>query len=138
MFRNAEIAAFESHQAMIQAHLDSDSADCWFLIEAAGVPVGTVALYNFSHDGRVCEWGRFTIAPEARNKGYGRRALKLLIGYARAIGVTRLMCDVLAINAIAVNLYRDLGFAEIGAYEHAGRSFLTMAANLAADLPAQG
>ena len=130
MFRHTDLVPFESHQSMVHAYLESDSPDCWFIIEAAGIPVGTFALYNFSGDGRECEWGRFTVAPEARNQGYGRRALKLLMEYAQAIGVNRLICEVLAANAVAVRLYRDLGFVQIAAKEEDGRDFLTFAAGL--------
>jgi RimJ/RimL family protein N-acetyltransferase len=135
MFRHTDTVPFESHQSMVHAYLDSESPDCWFIIEAAGFPVGTFALYNFSDDVRECEWGRFTVAPEARNQGYGRRALKLLMEYAHAIGVNRLICEVLEANAVAVRLYRDLGFVRIAAKEEGGRNFLTLAAALAG-LPA--
>lgn len=130
MFRHTEVVTFESHQARVERHLRRESRDDWFVIEAAGKRVGTVSLYNFSEDGRVCEWGRFVIAPEARNLGYGKRALKLLLRHARAIGVKKLNCDVLAANRVALRLYRDLGFVETGVEDCAGRSFITMTTDL--------
>ena len=130
MFRHTEVVPIEFHRAIVERHLRGESADRWFIIEAAGKPAGTVSLYNFCEDGRVCEWGRFVIAPEARNLGYGRRALRLLMRYARAAGVERMKCDVLAGNAAALRLYRDLGFTKIEVHDCGGRTFLTMAADL--------
>lgn len=130
MFRDTAVAAFDFHLSVIERYLNSDSLDCWFLIEVEGGPVGTLSLYNFTEGGRVCEWGRFVIAPEARNRGYGRRALKLLMAYARSAGVKRMKCEVLATNGIALHLYCDLGFAQSGVHDHDGRNFLTMTADL--------
>jgi RimJ/RimL family protein N-acetyltransferase len=132
MFRHTEIVSFESHESMIQRYLRSESPDCWFIIEAAGTPVGTVSLYNFSDDGRICEWGRFTVAPAARNLGYGRRAMRLLMEYAHVIGVRLLTCEVLATNTIALHLYRELGFVDVATQDDGGRSFLAMTAHLPA------
>lgn len=133
MFRHTGFVSFDSHRAMVDRHLEWGLPDRWFVVEAADKRVGTVSLYNFSEDRRVCEWGRFIIAPEARNLGYGKRALKLLIRYAQGIGVKTLKCDVLAANGVALRLYRDLGFTETGAQECAGRTFLTLVVDLGSE-----
>ncbi len=130
MFRCTEVVPFDFHRSMIEQYLTTASPDRWFLAEADGRPVGTLSLYNFTERGRVCEWGRFVIAPEARCLGYGRRALKLLMSYARTSGVHRLKCEVLATNTVALHLYRDLGFTQTGRHEHDGRCFLAMMADL--------
>ena len=133
MFRRTEVVALDFHLSVIEQYLNSESPDRWFLVEADRRPVGTISLYNFTDGGRVCEWGRFVIAPELRNLGYGRRALKLLMGYAQKIGIKQLKCEVLAANMIAVNLYRDLGFAQTGLLEDGGRLFFAMIADLNAE-----
>lgn len=130
MFRHTEVVPFDFHLSMIEGYLASDSPDHWFLAEAEGRPVGTLSLYNFTEGGSVCEWGRFVVAPEARSRGYGKRALKLLMSYARANGVSRLKCEVLATNTVALHLYRDLGFAQTGGHEQGGRCFVAMMADL--------
>jgi RimJ/RimL family protein N-acetyltransferase len=130
MFRHTEVVPFEFHRARVERHMQGGRPDRWFIIEAAEKPVGTISLYNFSEDSKTCEWGRFIIAPEARNVGYGRRALKLLTRYAQSIGVKRLNCEVLESNRVALRLYRELGFFETGAQDCAGRTFLSMTADL--------
>lgn len=133
MFRRTEVVALDFHLSMIEQYLNSESPDRWFLVEADRRPVGTISLYNFTDGGHVCEWGRFVIAPELRNLGYGRRALKLLMGHAQKIGIKQLKCEVLAANTVAVNLYRDLGFAQTGLLEDGGRLFFAMIADLDAE-----
>src|SRR5579859_1040208 len=130
MFRNTGVAPFQLHREVVSNHLQSHSGDCWFIIEAGRKTVGAVALYNFEDEGRTSEWGRFVISPEARQLGYGRRALRLLMQHARSVGVRTLHCEVLATNFVAVRLYRDLGFVQTGVREDAGRSFLEFAATL--------
>jgi RimJ/RimL family protein N-acetyltransferase len=130
MFRHTQVVALEFHRARIASYLDGAQPDRWFIIEVAQTRLGTISLYNFSEDRRTCEWGRFIIAPEARNLGFGRQALKLLIRYAQSIGISKLNCDVLDSNTIALHLYQDLGFTKIGARDFAGRNFLTLATDL--------
>ena len=130
MFRNTGVVPFELHQKMVRDYLQSNSGDCWFIIEAERKAVGAVALYNFENEGRTSEWGRFVISPESRKRGYGKRALRLLMQHARSVGVRTLHCEVLATNSVAVRLYRDLGFVQTGQREYAGRSFLGFAAAL--------
>lgn len=129
MFRNQNVPPFESHERMLHHYFKSVSRDRWFLIEARGEPVGAIAVYNFSEDG-LCEWGRFVIAQKARGIGYGRRALRLLLEYARRIGVRRLTCQVLSTNLPALQLYTSLGFMKVSEIDDHGRMFLSMALDL--------
>lgn len=132
-FRNTEPVPFEVHEAFLARYFQPGNTDRWFVIEAHGEPVGAIALYGFSADGREAEWGRFVIAPEHRGHGWGRRGLELLIGHARKLGVRSLRCEVLAGNGAAEGLYRRLGFAETGSDVHEGRRFLHLALKLTED-----
>lgn len=129
-FRNAGEVPFADHEAFLSRYFEADNTDRWFIVEAGGEPVGALALYDFDASYTAAEWGRFVIASEHRGRGWGRRSLALLIDHARAIGVRDLRCEVLAGNDAAEGLYRQLGFTETGAYEHAGRRFLRLAARL--------
>lgn len=130
MFRGSDVVPYETHRAFLERYFQPDTRDHWFIIEAGGEAVGAIALYSFSADGTAAEWGRFVVSPEHRGRGWGRRSLELLIAHARAIGVRDLRCEVLAGNAPAEGLYRRLGFAETGSYEHEGRRFLRLSARL--------
>ena len=131
MFRSTEPVPIEAHERFLERYFSPENRDRWFLIEAEGSPVGALALYGFSGDGSEAEWGRLVVAPEARGRGYGRRALELLIEHARQIGVTRLRCEVLAGNAAAEAIYGALEFVETGRDEAGGRVFRYLARELA-------
>lgn len=130
MFRDPEIVPRESHRRMIQHYFEMPSKDCWFMIEACRKVVGTIALYNFADDARACEWGRFVIEPASRSLGFGRRALMLLLDYSQAAGIQKLRCRVFAGNAVALSLYRDLGFVQTAVHRHDGRDFIDLTADL--------
>lgn len=130
VFRNSELVPYAVHEKMIQRHLESGSADCWFIVGAERRSIGTISLYGFENDGRTCEWGRFVIEPEFRRKGYGRRALALLLRYAAVLGIEKIYCEVLSTNQAALRLYEEAGFARTEAHDYGGRSFVAMAANL--------
>jgi RimJ/RimL family protein N-acetyltransferase len=132
MFRNTGVIPFETHAAMVERYLSGSSPGYWFVIEVARGPVGTISLYDFDDGRRGCEFGRFAISPDARNSGYGRRALRLVMKFAGSIGVRRLYCEVLSTNSAALNLYRDLGFVEMSTEDVAGRTFVKMVAELGA------
>lgn len=137
-FRDTREVPYEAHLAFVRryfepANTDRANTDRWLIIEAAEEPVGAIALYDLSPDGAEAEWGRFVIAPEHRGKGWGRRSLELLIDHARAIGVRRLRCEVLAGNAVAEDLYRRLGFTETGSYQDGGRTFRRLSLTLKED-----
>jgi RimJ/RimL family protein N-acetyltransferase len=130
MFLNTETVPYPDHLAYVRRHFAPGNTDRWFAIEVAGRMVGTIALYDITPDGRHAEWGRFVVAPPYRGRGWGRQALELLIEEARACGIHRLYCEVLAGNERAERLYRGLGFRETGARGHSGRRFLQLEAQL--------
>lgn len=129
-FRDDRLISYADHLAFVARYLRPECRDRWFVIEVAREPIGTIALYGFSADGREAEWGRFVIAPESRGRGWGRRALEVLLAHARDLGVRRLRCDVVAGNAPAEGLYHSLGFTDEGVEEAGGRRFLRLVATL--------
>lgn len=133
MFLNTQKVPYNAHVAWVERYFQPENTDRWFVIETADHPVGGIALYGFSPDATQAEWGRLVIAPEERTKGYGGRALALLIEHARQIGVKRLTCQVLVGNAAAERLYARAGFVETGQEESSGRVFRYLALELSAD-----
>lgn len=135
MFHSTAEIPYQTHLRFLERYFDADNRDAWFVAEAEGRPVGSIVLYDLSADGSTAEWGRFVIAPEERGRGYGRRALCLLIEWARERGVRELRCDVLASNQGPRRLYRELGFRETGALQAGGREFVTMRALISSPAP---
>jgi RimJ/RimL family protein N-acetyltransferase len=132
MFRQSAELPFAEHETVLARYFSPANSDRWFVVEAAGEPVGAIALYNLAADGRSAEWGRFVISGEHRGRGWGRRALALLLDHARDLGFRRLSCSVLAGNP-AERLYRSLGFvdAALALPEPDGRTFLELTRDLA-------
>lgn len=119
MYRRNEVIPYEQHLAIVEDYFRPDNDDRWFVIESADGAVGAIALHSIDADGRT-KWGRLVVAPQARGRGYARRALELLIGHARGLGLRDLSCQVLADNVGARRLYRAAGFVE-GESEWVGR-----------------
>jgi RimJ/RimL family protein N-acetyltransferase len=130
MFRDSRPLEFESHRRFVEGYLESGAPGYWLIVEAADIPVGTISLYDFSADGRECEFGRFIIAPGHRGSGYGRRTLALLMAFAASLGVKRIRCEVLASNEPALCLYGSLGFRSQGQDGSGERTFVLMETEL--------
>ena len=56
-FRGVDEVPFAAHQAYLARYFAVANTDRWFVIEAAGEPVGAIALYDLSPDGAEAEWG---------------------------------------------------------------------------------
>lgn len=129
-FRSTAPISRDTHRAFLEGYFAAGNDDRWYIVELDDEPVGTISLYRRSADGLEAEWGRFIIEPARRGQGLGGRALRLLMGHARDLGIRVLHCEVLAGNAPAADLYRACGFHEVGSEEHEGRRFLRLTATL--------
>ena len=84
------------------------------VMEDTGEPVGIVDLMNYSSLNNRAEMG-LLIASAHRGKGYGERALALLLDYARNhIGLRQLYAYVAADNATCLHLLHEGGFSTVG------------------------
>jgi len=130
MFRDDRPLDYETHCRFVERYLSGEQQDWWWMVEAAGEPVGTICLYGFSGDRRMCEFGRFIIGREHRGAGHGRRALRLAMSFGRSRGVERMHCEVLSSNSGALRLYERLGFRAKGIGRAGSREFVLMEAEL--------
>ena len=126
MFRSTEPVPYETHLAYLGRYFEAGNTDRWFVIEEYAAPVGSIVLYNIDTAGGEAEWGRLVIAPEHRSRGLASRALALLVGHARDLGLRRLRCEVKEGNLHADRLYRKMGFVESGAEEVGQQRFLQL------------
>jgi RimJ/RimL family protein N-acetyltransferase len=130
-FRSTEVVPYETHLAFLRRYFEAANTDRWFVIEEFGAPAGSIVLYGIDPARGEAEWGRLVIDPALRSRGLATRALELLVGHARDLGLRRLRCEVLEGNAHADRLYRKLGFRETGVEEIGGRRFVQLALELA-------
>jgi spore maturation protein CgeB len=130
MFLHPDIVPYPDHLAYVRRHFQPGNRDRWYVLEAGEQPVGTLALYDFTADGRYAEWGRLVLAPQLRGRGWGHRALALLKEKARDLGIHRVYSEVLAENLPVVHIHHELGFVETGSREVRGRRFLQLETRL--------
>ena len=82
---------------------------------ADGGAVGVIAVKPLAEPG-VCEMKRLWLDPDWHGAGLGRHLAALSIAWARERGYRTMQLDTLKRMAVAVALYRSLGFVEIDAY----------------------
>ncbi len=87
---------------------------CLLLWQIDGQPAATGAFRQLSHDS--CEAKRLYVRPAYRRLGLAGSLLRKLIEEARVRGYRDLYADTLPSMTSALNLYRGMGFAEVGPY----------------------
>ena len=103
----AEITA-DVHRSFLKKYYSEGNDDELYIIESDGKPSGMISLYNIS-DGKA-EWGRIAVHPDLQGRGYGKKALQLIIERAKQKSLINLYCYVKKDNNKAIHLYESLGF----------------------------
>ena len=81
-------------------------------------PVGFLTIRTPGEDDRKVALGYVIIAPNKRNKGYGRQMLELSLKFAFELyGASEVSLDVFDCNKQAYNCYKRIGFKETGKQE---------------------
>jgi diamine N-acetyltransferase len=98
--------------SIAQAHFEPRA---WFrAIYADDDPVGFIMLYDDPEKPEYFLW-RLMVAAEHQSKGYGRRALELLIEYVRSRpNATELLTSFVPGERGPERFYRKLGFVDTG------------------------
>jgi GNAT superfamily N-acetyltransferase len=86
-----------------------------FIAERGGRVVGVCALVN--HGGREYELAKMAVDASVRGLGIGYRLGQRIVDEARARGGVRIYIESNTVLEPAINLYRKLGFSEIGDHE---------------------
>jgi GNAT superfamily N-acetyltransferase len=87
---------------------------CLLFVLIDGKPAGTAAFRPLSR--YECEAKRLYVRPAYRRRGVAAALLARLIAEARRSGYRHLYGDTLGTMAPALDLYRGLGFLEVGPY----------------------
>ncbi len=108
-------AVADNAMSIAQAHF---SKEAWFrAIYADEEPVGFMMLYDNPEEPKYYLW-RLMIAGPHQGKGYGRRAVELLIDYVKSRpGGTELYVSCVEGEASPEEFYRSMGFQRTGEME---------------------
>ncbi len=84
-------------------------------VRATGETIGTVDLFDFDPYHLRAGVGILIASVEHRRKGYARMSMKALIDYCfNTLQLHQLYCNIPAGNKPSLDLFRSLGFADIG------------------------
>ena len=89
---------------------------CLLVAEYQDTTAGCVGLEDL--DESVCEMRRLFVEPQYRGFGIGKALAKATIEQGRDIGYTSMRLNTNQRMVEAIELYKSLGFQEIGPYEH--------------------
>ena len=82
-------------------------------------PIGSVFLKNIDMENRKAEYGIFIGEDDARGKGYGADATRLIVEYGfNTLGLQRIYLSVLSDNSAAIASYERTGFCREGLLRH--------------------
>ena len=87
-----------------------------YIAYSDGRPAGCIALRPL--DGECCELKRLYVRPEFRGNGLAKTFMKLILSEAKKIGYSYMYLDTLPFLEIAIQMYKRLGFYEIGRYNN--------------------
>lgn len=106
----------ERETAYYERIATSDTMIPFVIYECAGWrPIGTTDLFHVNYQNRRADFGIFIGEAEARSKGYGTEATRLMLDYAfNALGLRNVGLTVGEWNVAGQRAYTKAGFREYG------------------------
>jgi RimJ/RimL family protein N-acetyltransferase len=105
----------EMETAWFEGTATSDTRIFTFYELATWRPIGNADLRDIDHRNRSAGFGILIGEPDARGKGYGTEATRLMLDYAfTALGLHNVMLIVYEYNLAGRRAYEKAGFKEIG------------------------
>jgi diamine N-acetyltransferase len=84
-------------------------------IAAANKTIGTIDIFDFDSFHKRAGIGILIADEEERKKGYASMALTCLIEYCfSTLQMHQLYCNILSNNSESINLFKKIGFTEVG------------------------
>ena len=104
----------ESHENWIRTMVETGKVVQFMICEVAGdKPVGSVYIRDIDHTHHKAEYGIFIGDAQARGRGYGTAAARLMIKYCfQELKLHRLFLRVYAKNQQAIRSYEKAGFTK--------------------------
>jgi ribosomal protein S18 acetylase RimI-like enzyme len=75
---------------------------------------GCIALRKLNDS--QCEMKRLYVKPQFRNKGIAKFLVEMIVSDAKVIGYDSMLLDTLPFLTTAIEMYKKIGFYEIGCY----------------------
>jgi UDP-4-amino-4,6-dideoxy-N-acetyl-beta-L-altrosamine N-acetyltransferase len=111
---NQDIISEEEHRKWLKQLRNSITQKFWITF-FEDTPFGIVNLNNIDSANLISEWGFYIGEEKFLGKGMGRKMLcKLLMFYFDIMKYNKLITKVLSGNEIALRLYGQFGFHQIG------------------------
>jgi diamine N-acetyltransferase len=95
----------------------ASATDASFTIyeRAGGRPIGNTGLHGIDYRNRTAEFGILIGEADARGRGFGTEATRLMLDYAfTALGLHNVMLRVFAYNLAGLRAYEKAGYREFG------------------------
>jgi RimJ/RimL family protein N-acetyltransferase len=107
---------FEDELAWFDSNLRSSEPILFTIYERAGLrPIGNTDLRSIDYRSRTAEFGIVIGETDARGRGLGTEATRLMLDYAfNALGLGNVMLRVAEFNAAGRRAYEKAGFRVVG------------------------
>jgi putative acetyltransferase len=92
------------------ARIVDPGGEIFFVLERGSVQ-GTCAVIR--HNALECEIAKMAVAPAARGRGFGDLLMKAAVGFARSLGVRRVLILSNTVLEPAIRLYQKHGFIRV-------------------------
>ena len=112
--RSGAIITLEGEKQFLEEHIKEEAAFGIIELETDKI-VGTISLEKIDHLNGTGTLGIFIGDTQARNKGYGTEAIRLILDYGfNYLNLNNICLDVLEVNKRALACYKKCGFKEYG------------------------
>ncbi|HAT4122602.1 GNAT family N-acetyltransferase [Clostridium perfringens] len=97
------------------SNLINNSGDSKRFIIDNGNAIGMVGLYSINFINRNCDLGIYIGEKSQQGKGYAKEAMNLILDFAfNNLNLKKIKLNVVDGNSKALNLYKSIGFIEVG------------------------
>lgn len=112
--RSGELISLEGEKEYLQNHAKDEASFVIVTLEDNKM-IGICTIESINHINRTGTLGIFIGEEEARNKGYGEEAIKLILDYAFSyLNLKNVYLQVMEFNQRAIACYKKCGFKECG------------------------